>query len=198
MKADNLFTRLPHKRRSQDQSLCRALGQTGVVLLLAFALVGCAQLERMEMRPTEAYYLSKTTEQFPRKPREFEMPMLSQPPPRSTTVGVFQFTTNKGRDFAMKSASYNAKRVGADAVWVRRVTEWAEPYAYDIEAHWESRWDTVYHRRTVRTKGKAGSPDQISEETVPVTIQRHEWIPSRHVSGFHHYASIDALMLKLP
>lgn len=198
MNADNFCLRLPKKRRHSDLSLYRGLGQMGAILLSAFALGGCAQLERMEMRPTEAYYLSKTTEQFPKKPREFEMPMLSQPPPRSATVGVFQFTTNRGRDFAMKSASYNAKRVGADAVWVRHVTEWAEPYAYDIEAHWESRWDTVYHRRTVRSKGKAGGPDQVSEETVPVTIQRHEWVPSRHVSGFHHYASIDALMLKLP
>jgi hypothetical protein len=148
------------------------------------------------MRPTEAYYLPKTAEQFPPKPSEFEIPVLGQAPPGSKTMGVFQFTTSKGREFAIKSARYNGRRVGADALWVRNITEWAEPYAYDVEAHWETRWDTIYHSRTVRIKNKAGG-DQITQETIPVTVQRMEWVPPRHVSGFHHFASIDALMLKL-
>jgi len=197
MTADNFSpTRLSQQRRP-ERSWPERVSRLAAVFLAAFALGGCAHLERVEMRPTEAYYLSKTAEQFPPKPREFEMPLLSQAPPKSATIGTFQFTTNRGRDFAMKSARYNAKRVGADAVWVRQVTEWSEPYAYDIEAHWETRWDTVYHRRTVRTKSKPGGPDLVTEETIPVTVQRMEWVPARHVSGFHHFASIDALMLKL-
>jgi hypothetical protein len=167
----------------------------GVCLLLG--LSGCAAIERMQLRPTEVYYVANTTEYFPPKPSDFVVPVLNQPPPRSRTIGVFQFKTLKDRAFALKSALYNARRVGADAVWIRSIHEWAEPYAYDVPDHWETRWETRVERHVVRSKGKNGAPDQISEEIINIPVQRQMWVPTQHVSGFNHFTSIDAAMVRL-
>ena len=167
-----------------------------LVAVLVFFMTGCAAMERLSMRPTEPYYLSNTQEQFPPKPREFQVPMLSQSPQQSRPIGIFQFTTRNGRSFAIRAAAYNARRVGADAVWMRNVQEWSEPYAYDIPAHWETKYETVYRKRHVTTKGQPGQPDVVREETYPETIERHIFVPTEHVSGFHHFTSIDAVMYR--
>ncbi len=148
------------------------------------------------MRPTETYYLAHTSETFPPKPSDFPLPLLSQAPRQSKPIGVFQFQTTNGRRFATRAALYNARRVGADSVWVRALHEWSEPYAYDIPQHWDTQYDTIVRRRTFRQKGAPGQPDVIREETVPQTILRHTWVPTQHVSGFNHYTSIDAVMYR--
>ncbi len=165
--------------------------------LAALSLSGCAALERAQMRPTEVYYLASTPEQFAPKPPEFVIPMLSQPPQKSRSIGVFQFKTDLGRNFAIKSAAYNGRRVGADAVWIRNIHEWAEPYAYDIPGHWETRWETYYQKRMVRQRGNPGEPDKVYEENRPITVSRQEWVFPQHVSGFNHYTAIDAQMYRL-
>ncbi len=166
----------------------------GVALL---GLSGCAALERMRMRPTEMYYAANTTEQFPPKPADFTIPILNRPPPKSRAIGTYQFKTLEGRSFVLKSAVYNARRVGADAIWLRNVQDWAEPFAYDVPQHWETRWETRMQRRVTRVKGKDGGPGQVVDELIPVPFQRQTWIPTQHVSGFNHFTSIDAVMLRL-
>ena len=169
-------------------------------LLLGTALVGfsgCAALERMKMRPTEVYYVANSTEQFPPKPPDFAVPTLNRPPPKSRAIGTYQFKTLEGRPFVLKSAIYNARRVGADAIWMRNVQEWAEPYAYDVPQHWETHWETRMERRVTHIKGKDGGPAQVMEEFIPVPFQSQTWIPTQHVSGFNHFTSIDAVMLRL-
>jgi len=168
-----------------------------VLLPLVLGLSGCAALERAQMRPTEVYYLASTPERFAPKPPEYEMPIISQPPPKARSIGVFQFTTESGRAFATKSAIYNGRRVGADAIWLRNIQEWAEPYAYDIPGHWETRWETRHERRLVKEKGSPGEPDKYREEIRPVSIQRQEWVFPQHVSGYHHFTAIDAVMYRL-
>ena len=188
MSLPNLFTRTS----APLPPLLRALAA-----LLLLSLCSCAGLRRMEMRPTEVFYLANTPEQFAPKPPDFPRPMLNQAPPKSRMIGTFQFRTEKGRDFAIRSALHNGRRVGADSVWVRHINEWAEPFAYDVPAHWETRWETIYRTRVIREKRGPGMPDAVHQESFPVTIQRNEWHPTQHVSGYHHYTSIDALMFRL-
>jgi hypothetical protein len=176
-------------------SLRKAL--LGALLPITLGLSGCAALERAQMRPTEVYYLASTPERFAPKPPEYDMPILSRPPIKARNIGAFQFTTESGRAFATKSAIYNGRRVGADAIWVRNIQEWAEPYAYDIPGHWETRWETRHERRLVKEKGNPGEPAKYHEEIRPVSVQRQEWVPTQHVSGFRHFTAIDAVMYRL-
>jgi hypothetical protein len=125
------------------------------------------------------------------------MPVLAQPPRKGRAIGIFKFTTQSGRAFAIKSAVYNGRRVGADVVFVRNVQEWSQPYAYDIPGHWETRWDTRWEKCIIREKGKPGEPDKVREERHPVTFQRQEWVFPQHVSGFYDFTSIDAEMYRL-
>lgn len=180
---------------SQRVLQCRAL--FFLLFPLGLFLGGCAAVERAQMRPTEVYYLANTTERFAPKPRDYDMPVLSQPPRKGRVIGSFKLTTTQARDFVMKSALYNGRRVGADAIFVRRLQEWSEPYAYDIPAHWENRWETRQERYLVRLKGAKGSPDSVHEEVRPVSVQRMEWVPLQHVSGFYHFTSLDAEMYRL-
>ena len=154
---------------------------------------GCAALERMQMRPTEVYYIASTTERFAPKPPEFAMPVLDRPPPRSRAIGVFQFKTQNGRSFAIRSAVYNARRVGADAVWVRSLQEWKEPYT--VPAHWETHQEIRRERRRIRVKGSNGAPDQVREEIMEFPVERTIWVPTQHL--FHQFTSIDASMLRI-
>ncbi len=167
-----------------------------LIPVLALALGGCAALERMNMAPTEPYYLAHTPERFTPKPRGYAIPILAQPPPQSRPIGTFQFKTNKGRGYSTEAAIYNARRVGADSVWVRGIQEWAEPYAYDISAHWETRHHTVYKRRTIRHKGSAGQPDSFQEITEPENIMTQVFVPHQHITGIHHFTSIDSVMYR--
>lgn len=168
-----------------------------LLLLPGLSLGGCAAIERTQMRPTEVHYLANTTELFAPKPAHYDMPVLAQPPRKGSVIGSFKFTTTQGRAFVMKSALYNGRRVGADAIFVRHIQEWSEPYAYDIPAHWETRWETRHERFPVRIKGPKGTADSFHEQVRPVSVQRMEWVSLQHVSGFYHYTSIDAEMYKL-
>jgi hypothetical protein len=168
------------------------------LLPVALTLAGCAALERAQMRPTEVYYIASSTEQFAPKPKEFTPPVLSSPPRSAKPIGVFQYTTESGRSFAIKSAIYNGRRVGADAIWLRNIQEWSEPYAYDVPAHFENYWETRQERRIVREKGRPGEPDRVREEYYPVTSLVQRWVPTRHYSGFHHFTAIDAQMFRTP
>ncbi len=168
-----------------------------LLLPLGLSLGGCAAIERAQMRPTEVHYLANTTERFAPKPTDYDMPIVAQPPRKGRAIGSFKFTTTQGRAFIMKSALYNGRRVGADVIFVRHIQEWSEPYAYDIPAHWETRWQTRHERYLVRIKGPNGTPDSVREEVRPVSVQRMEWVSLQHVSGFHHYASMDAEMYRL-
>ena len=164
---------------------------TGLAAMLV--LSGCAALERMQMRPTEVYYIASTTERFAPKPPEFAIPVLDRPPSRSRVIGAYQFTTQNGRAFAIRSAVYNARRVGADAIWMRNLQEWAEPYI--VPAHWETHQEIRRERRRIRMRGANGAPDQVREEVVEFPIDRPIWVPAQHL--LHHFTSIDARMLRI-
>jgi nitroreductase len=185
----------PHGNTSPKGTKVR-LGALIALLLTSLSLTSCAFMERVSMRETEAFYLANSQEQFPAKPATFSMPTLSQQPQRSRPIGIFQFKTQKGRGFATQAAIYNARRVGADSLWVRGIQEWSEPYAFDVPEHWEPHYETVYRRRPITIRGEGGQPDQTRVQTVPETILRQIWVPTQHVSGFNHFTSIDAVMYR--
>ena len=155
-------------------------------------------MERARMRKTEVYYIASTAEQFAPKANDFAIPVLSTPPRNGKPIGVFQYTTEFGRDFAIKSAIYNGRRVGADTLWLRNIQEWSEPYAYDVPAHWENHSEIRQERRVIREKGRPGEPDRVREEVYPVTSLVQRWVPTQHYSGFHHFTAIDAQMFRTP
>jgi hypothetical protein len=167
-------------------------------LLMTLAFAGCSAVERARMRKTEVYYIASTAEQFAPKANDFAIPVLSTPPRNGKPIGVFQYTTEFGRDFAIKSAIYNGRRVGADTLWLRNIQEWSEPYAYDVPAHWENHSEIRQERRVIREKGRPGEPDRVREEVYPVTSLVQRWVPTQHYSGFHHFTAIDAQMFRTP
>ncbi len=170
------------------------LGAIGLVLLGGS---GCAPFEKAALRRSELYYTATSLERLSPKPETESIPFLDKVPKGSRVLGVFQFSTERGRDFAMRSIEYNARRVGADAVWVRGHGEGHVPQTHHVPAHWEARPFTRFEYRQHSVPGGPGKPDRIIVDAVPVTGYRHEFVPEQRWTNIIHYSNVDALMLKL-
>jgi hypothetical protein len=180
----------------------RAGSFTTLVHSVAIALVllggaGCAPFEKAALRRSELYYKATSLEQLPAKPETERIPFLDKVPKGSRVLGVFQFSTERGRDFALRSIEHNARRVGADAVWVRTLGEGHFPQIHRIPAHWETQPFTRFEYRRHSVPGGPGKPDRIMIDAVPVTGYRQEFVPEQRWTNIVGYSTVDALMLKL-
>lgn len=86
-----------------------------IVLPAALVLTSCASVSSTSM-----FYLPTTTDQFPPKPKDAEIPILAKAPDRPyKTIGRLAFSTDRGWKFLRESMLYNARANGADAVILR-------------------------------------------------------------------------------
>jgi len=171
-----------------------------VALLLVLVLLGaggCAPFEKAALRRSELYYKASSLETLPSKPETERILFLDRVPKGSRVLGVFQFSTERGRDFAMRSIEHNARRVGADAVWVRKLGEGQIPQTHQVPAHWEARPFTRFELRRYSVPGGPGRPPRMVVDTLPLTSYRHEFVPEQRWASILHYSTVDALMLKL-
>jgi hypothetical protein len=187
----------PQTNRVENQtgnfSVCAPWGAIALTLL---GVTGCASFEKGALRKSELYYRATSMEQFPPKPETEKIPFLDRAPKGSRVIGVFHFSTDRGRDFAMRSIEHNARKVGADAVWVRGLGEGQFPQTQQIPAHWESRPFTRLELRRYYMPGGAGKPPRLVSDTVPITGYRPEFVPEQRWTTIIHYTTVDALMLK--
>jgi hypothetical protein len=169
----------------------------GAIALVLLGGGGCAPFEKAALRRSELYYKATSLERLSPKPETESIPFLDKVPKGSRILGVFQFSTERGRDFAMRSIEHNARRVGADAAWVRSLGEGHVPQSHHVPAHWETRPFTRFEYRQHSVSGGPGKPDRIIVDAVPVTGYRHEFVPEQRWTSIVHYSTVDALMLKL-
>jgi hypothetical protein len=169
----------------------------GCFALLLFGGSGCAYFDKAALRRSELYYKATSLERLPPKPETEPIPFLDRVPKGSRVLGVFQFSTERGRDFAMRSIEHNARKAGADAVWVRGQGEGQFPQSHYVPAHWESRPFTRFEQRRYTIPGGPGKPARIVFDTLPVTGYRTEFVPEQRWTNLIHYNTVDALMLKL-
>lgn len=189
------LTRSENPPREQKRRLSAMLG---MALALGLGGSGCAHFERLALQRSEVYYRSVQGEMHPQKPETAPIPILDTRPKNSRLLGVFQFTTERNREFAIKSAQHNARKVGADAIFIRGLGEGQIPRHRFEPAHWESRTQMRTHSRRRVVQGTGGAPDQVVVDTYVVPRTEHEFVPARSWTEILHYTSIDALILKLP
>ena len=105
------------------------------VFAAGLLLSGFAAMHRSALRRTEVFYRAETLEKLPEKASGTPVRVLNVRPSGSRILGTFEFTTDRSAEFALESAQHNARKCGADAVWVRQLRQWAEPYTQYIPAH---------------------------------------------------------------
>lgn len=167
-----------------------------IFLVGALAFGGCAAMKQAHLHDTEVFYRASTMDVYAAKPKESEIPILNVLPARSKVIGHFGFTTPKGSQFAMEAATYNARRVGADAVLIRKLDERSEPYSYFVPPETVS----VPHTRAINDpiwiKDQNGQPGHWEYRRRYETFYSMEQRPGHMVSGTNHRTTIDALMLR--
>jgi hypothetical protein len=170
------------------------------LVCLAFILLGgggCAYFDKAALRRSELYYKATSIERLPPKPDTEPIPFLDKVPKGGRVIGVFQFGTERGRDFAMRSIEHNARKAGADAVWVRGHGEGRFPQEHYLPAHWESRQFTRLEQRRYTVPGGPGKPQRVVSDTLPVTGYTNVFVPAQRWTTILQYNTVDALMLKL-
>ncbi len=168
-----------------------ALGGAAIVL---FFFTGCAAVHRAALRRTEVFYRADTVQKLPEKPPDFPVQILNSRPHGSKILGTFQYTTDRDGAFAMESARHNARKCGADAVWVKSLRHWAEPFTHYIPAQ------TTYMPSTQWISGPAWHPGPGRWGRGGTLVQTFGvyYSPPRYVSGWARFTEIDAVMLQLP
>ena len=144
------------KPASKSRTLSR-LARCGIPFAAAL-LSSCAALHRAALRDTEVYFRSETLTHYPPKPQEFQVPLLDSRPTKSTNIGIFRFTTERGEKFAIESAVHNARKCGADAVHVRKLESWAEPYSRFVPAQTTYAPSSQWASGSVWIPPRPGSP----------------------------------------
>ena len=153
-------------------------------------------MQRARLRETEVFYRSSSLQTYPPKPDTTPIPVLSKTPSGSTVIGRFQFSTLRGSAFAMEAAKHNARRAGADALVVRDLRDWVQPFSYYQPPDW------VYYPRTrivsapVWRPGPGGGPGRWEVYQSIDNFPQWNWRPGHWVSGSHTHSIIDAEMLK--
>ncbi len=174
-----------------------AFARLGAIAIVLLGGGGCAHFEKAALRRSELYYKATSAARFAPKPETESIPFLDKVPKGSRVIGLFQFSTERGRDFAMRSIEHNARKVGADAVWVRGLGEGQFPQTHHVPAHWETQPFTRFEHSRDSVPGGPGRPARVTVDTVPVTGYRHEFVPEQRWTSIVHYSTVDALMLKL-
>lgn len=167
------------------------------VITSFFLLNSCAAIHRSALRKTEIFYRAQTLETIPEKSPEFAVRVLNAKPPGAKVLGTFEFTTDRSNSFALESAQHNARKHGADAVWVRSLRQWAEPYTQYIPGQ------TTFIPSTQWISGSAWRPNpggggRFYRAGGVVQTFGLYYSPPQTISGWARFSSIDAVMLKLP
>lgn len=165
---------------------------------LATVGTGCTHFEKMALRRSEKAYRPTTTETYAPKPETDPMPFVDKVPKKSRVIGLFYYSTERRREFALRAIQHNARKAGADAVWLRGIGEGRFPVQHHEPAHWEARPFILVQHRRYAVPNPNGGPARTVSETVPTAIYQHRFIPAQDWTEFVHYTTVDALMLKLP
>jgi hypothetical protein len=164
-------------------------------VLALHGLSGCAALHRAALRRTEVFYRAETLQRLPEKPPDFPVPALGVRPRGARVLGTFAFTTERNGEFAMESARHNARKCGADAIWVRSLRQWSEPYTQYVPAQTNFTPSTQWISGPVWRPAPGGGRWQ-REGTFVQTFGLY-YSPPYLVSGWNRFTAIDAVMLQL-
>lgn len=178
----------------------RSLRLPGALVAGALALQGlggCAALNRAALRRTEVFYRAETVEKIPEKPADFPVPVLNSRPRGSRILGTFAFTTDRSGEFAIESARHNARKCGADAVWMRGLRQWAEPYTQYVPAQTNFLPSTQWISGPVWRPGP-GAGGRWQRGGAMVQTFGVVYSPPYMVSGWSRFTAIDTVMLQLP
>ncbi|MEI6715197.1 MAG: hypothetical protein WCO60_15675 [Verrucomicrobiota bacterium] len=160
------------------------------------SLTSCAALKQTKLKDTEVFYRASTMDSFVPKPNEVPIPTLTTIPARSKVIGHFAYTTPKGSQFAMDAAIYNARRVGADAVVVRKLEEKTTPYSYYVAPETISVPKTRMITQPIWIRDRNGVPGHWEPRQRVETFYVLEQRPGHVVSGTNHRTTIDAVMIR--
>jgi len=159
--------------------------------LLALSLAGCASV-----KSTEAFYIASTTQAFPPKPKDYPIPILDKMPKQGMeSIGRLAFTSEEGFSFIRRSMEHNARRVGADAVYLKKVESQRVRSPYYVPA--QTTWMRVpsYRRATVwdgsRRKGHRHR-NVVVEDVTSIPVYR----PGYWTEDIRTYTTIDSEMLR--
>jgi len=152
--------------------------------LAGLAVVGCASVES-----TAVYYTPYSTETYPPKEKDAVIPIVGKPPTEPhQAIGELKFSSNRSYRWLKKSIEYNARRVGADLVYMRESSSEPAPYSYYVPPR--TRWIPVGGYTTVKKKD-GERVVRGYRRTIPV------WEPGYTVQGMDIITSIDAEMIVL-
>lgn len=169
----------------------------GIALVAALSLSSCAALHRAALRDTEVYFRSETLKTYPPKPPEFKVPLLDSRPTKSTGIGTFRYTTGRGEKFAIESAVHNARKCGADAVYVRKLESWAEPYSRFVPAQTNYAPSSQWASGSLWIPPRPGAPGHWARQNTLIQGVSVWYTPAHTESGWNHYTHIDAQMLRV-
>ena len=94
----------------------------------ALFLSACASVQS-----TAVFYAPMTNAIYPPKDRHVVIPIMSERPPQAyTEIGRFAFQSDLGYPFMQSAIEYNARRAGADAVYIKDSKSWSLPYYYSV------------------------------------------------------------------
>ena len=186
------------KMKPENQSsFSRRLLRASLAFTVIASLSGCAAIHRAALRETEVYFRSESLATYPPKPPEFVVPVLNSRPPKSTSIGTFRFTTDRGEKFAIESAIHNARKCGADAVYIRKVESWAEPYSRFVPAQTNYAPTSQWVSGSVWVPPHAGAPGRWVRQNTMVQGVSMWYTPAHTESGWYHYSYVDAQMLRV-
>ena len=187
-----------HMKPTQTPDTLSFFIRSGVTVAAVFLLSSCAALHRAALRDTEVYFRSETLASFPPKPPEFQIPLLNSRPTKSVNIGNFRFTTERGEKFAIESAVHNARKCGADAVHIRKLESWAEPYSRYVPAQTNYAPSSQWASGSVWIPARPGVPGHWARQNAVVQGVSVWYTPAHTESGWIHYTHIDAQMLRVP
>jgi hypothetical protein len=144
------------------------------------------------------FFRAETVEKHPEKPSGFPVLTLNKKPSGAQVLGTFQFTTDRSGQFAMECAQHNARKCGADAIWVRSLHQWAEPFTQYIPAQTSMMPSTQFISGPVWRPGGSGGTGRWQRGGVMVSSFGIAYSPPRTISGWSRFTAIDAVMLRLP
>ncbi len=170
----------------------------GAVFAAGLLLSGCAALHRSALRRTEVFYRAETLEKLPEKASGTPVRVLNVRPSGSRILGTFEFTTDRSAEFALESAQHNARKCGADAVWVRQLRQWAEPYTQYIPAQTSFVPSTQWISGPVWRPGPPGGMGRVQRGGVWVQSFGISYSPPQTISGWARFTHINAALLQLP
>ena len=99
-----------------------------LIVVTALILSACASV-----KSTAVFYAPTSMAFYPPKDPHAVIPIMSERPAQPfTEIGRFAFQSDLGYPFMQQAIEYNARRVGADAVYIKESKSWSVPYYYSV------------------------------------------------------------------